>query len=229
MSIAFSIAFVLLKVCFFSLSECTLVLKTSFITDGQADFSFANYIRILSRTYYQKAILNSFVVGIAATIGATILGVPLAFVLARLPIPGKSFVLVFSIPLPLVLPSFIRSLRTRTVARKSWVGHDLAARIRGTVHFDLRNARVDHGVRFYALSVHSKCPHWPPFARLMRRLEEAGSKSGEQLDPACSGRWRYRSQSRPFFREHYSVLIDDSLGKLWRCIRSRRRPTDALA
>ncbi|MCC6471824.1 MAG: iron ABC transporter permease [Alphaproteobacteria bacterium] len=81
------------------------VFKVSFI-DAQAHITLANYAKILSKGFYQQAFINSFAIGIASTIGTTLLGVPLAYCVARLPVPGKSAVLVL-IALPLVLPSFI--------------------------------------------------------------------------------------------------------------------------
>ncbi len=62
--------------------------------------------RILGRSFYQQSLWNSLGIGALATLAATAVGVPLAFCLARLPVPGKSAILV-SAALPLVLPSFV--------------------------------------------------------------------------------------------------------------------------
>src|SRR5262249_59307915 len=45
-------------------------------------------------------------VGVVSTLATIAVSVPLAFVLARLPIPGKSLLLALA-SLPLVLPSFV--------------------------------------------------------------------------------------------------------------------------
>ncbi|MCC7046467.1 MAG: iron ABC transporter permease [Alphaproteobacteria bacterium] len=82
------------------------VFKVSFLDATQTQLTFANYVRILSKPFYQQSFINSFIISGASAIGTTLLGVPLAYCLARLPIPGKSLVMVL-VALPLVLPSFI--------------------------------------------------------------------------------------------------------------------------
>lgn len=68
--------------------------------------TFANYTRMLGRPFYRGAILNTLEIGVLATLITTALAVPLAFALARLPVPGKAAILAFA-ALPLVLPSFV--------------------------------------------------------------------------------------------------------------------------
>jgi len=66
--------------------------------------TFANYTKMLGRPFYRTAIANTLQIGAAATAITTVLAVPLAFALARLPIPGKSAILAMA-SLPLILPS----------------------------------------------------------------------------------------------------------------------------
>ena len=73
--------------------------------EGQS-FTFANYTRMLGRPFYRAAIVNTVSIGAAATVITTVLAVPLAFALARLPIPGKAAILALA-AMPLVLPSFV--------------------------------------------------------------------------------------------------------------------------
>jgi len=74
-------------------------------SEGQS-FTFANYARMLGRPFYRAAIVNTLGIGAAATVITTLLAVPLAFALARLPIPGKAAILALA-AMPLVLPSFV--------------------------------------------------------------------------------------------------------------------------
>ena len=74
-------------------------------SEGQS-FTFANYSKILGRPFYRAAIVNTVSIGAAATVITTALAVPLAFALARLPIPGKAAILALA-AMPLVLPSFV--------------------------------------------------------------------------------------------------------------------------
>jgi len=73
--------------------------------EGQS-FTFANYAKMLGRPFYREAIANTLGIGAAATAVTTVLAVPLAFSLARLPIPGKAAILALA-AMPLVLPSFV--------------------------------------------------------------------------------------------------------------------------
>jgi len=74
-------------------------------SEGQS-FTFANYTKMLGRPFYRAAIFNTVGIGAAATVITTVLAVPLAFALARLPIPGKAAILALA-AMPLVLPSFV--------------------------------------------------------------------------------------------------------------------------
>jgi iron(III) transport system permease protein len=71
-----------------------------------AHLTAGNYLRVLTRPFYQRALANSLAIGAAATAITTLIGVPLAFCLARLAIPGKPLLLALA-TLPLVLPSFV--------------------------------------------------------------------------------------------------------------------------
>ncbi len=74
-------------------------------TEGTA-LTLANYGKILGRPFYRDAIGNTLGIGATATVITTVLAVPFAFALARLPIPGKAAILAIA-ALPLVLPSFV--------------------------------------------------------------------------------------------------------------------------
>ncbi len=73
--------------------------------EGQS-FTFANYTKMLGRPFYRAAIVNTLGIGAVATVITTVLAVPLAFALARLPIPGNAAILALA-AMPLVLPSFV--------------------------------------------------------------------------------------------------------------------------
>jgi iron(III) transport system permease protein len=74
-------------------------------SEGQS-FTVANYTKMLGRPFYRAAIVNTLGIGAIATVITTVLAVPLAFALARLPIPGKAAILALA-AMPLVLPSFV--------------------------------------------------------------------------------------------------------------------------
>jgi iron(III) transport system permease protein len=82
------------------------VFSASFLDSEGTALTFANYTKMLGRPFYRTAIANTLEIGAAATIVTTVLAVPLAFALARLPIPGKSAILALA-SLPLILPSFV--------------------------------------------------------------------------------------------------------------------------
>src|SRR5204863_426112 len=64
-------------------------------SEGQS-FTFANYTKMLGRPFYRAAVVNTLGIGALATVITTMLAVPLAFALARLPIPGKAAILALA-------------------------------------------------------------------------------------------------------------------------------------
>jgi iron(III) transport system permease protein len=90
----------------FLLYPLALVLNTSLRVDGSGAITLANYSQIFASTYYVKSVANSLMAAAFATLGATLIGVPLAFCLARVDVPGKTILFTLAC-LPLVLPSFV--------------------------------------------------------------------------------------------------------------------------
>jgi iron(III) transport system permease protein len=82
------------------------IFEASVLDPTGAHLTANNYLRVLARPFYQRALGNSLAIGAAATLVTTMVGVPLAFCLARLAIPGKPLLLALA-TLPLVLPSFV--------------------------------------------------------------------------------------------------------------------------
>src|SRR3954468_10825667 len=77
------------------------------VLDGEGEkFTFANYLKVLGRPFYRGAVINTLSIGVAATITTTLVSVPFAFALARLPVPGKAAIIALA-AMPLVLPSFV--------------------------------------------------------------------------------------------------------------------------
>ena len=90
----------------FLLYPLSLVLAASLRVSGTGAFTFANYASIFASPYYLQSLGNSLTAGGMATLLAALIGVPLAFCLARVDIPGKTALLTLA-ALPLVLPSFV--------------------------------------------------------------------------------------------------------------------------
>jgi iron(III) transport system permease protein len=90
----------------FLLYPLSLVLNASLRVDGTGAVTLANYAKIFASKYYVNSIANSMTAAALATIGATLIGTPLAFCLARVDLPGKTLLLTLA-TLPLVLPSFV--------------------------------------------------------------------------------------------------------------------------
>ena len=98
------VAFALLLL--FLLYPLSLVLDASLRVNGTGAITLENYLRIFASRYYVSSIGNSLLAAGFATVGATLIGAPLAFCLARVDIPGKALLLTLA-TLPLVLPSFV--------------------------------------------------------------------------------------------------------------------------
>lgn len=90
----------------FLLYPLWFVLQASLLVPGGHGFTLSNFSQILSSSYYRGSFRNSLVAGAMATAATSAIGVPLAFCMARLDLPGKSVLLAFA-SLPLVLPSFV--------------------------------------------------------------------------------------------------------------------------
>lgn len=82
------------------------VLMLSFVDAKTLEFTFGNYIEVFSRNYYLNGLKNTLFVGFLGTIGACLLGVPLAFFLSRFHIWGRTWISALAI-LVLVAPPFI--------------------------------------------------------------------------------------------------------------------------
>lgn len=82
------------------------IFKYSFIDKETGRFSLENYYTFFSKMYYVKAIYNSLIVAVGGTIGAIVLGLPLAYFTARFRITGKAILATLAV-LSLLSPPFI--------------------------------------------------------------------------------------------------------------------------
>lgn len=98
----FALAFLAL----FLLYPLWIVLQASLHEEATGAFTIAPYFRVLSSRYYLGSLDNSLNAGALSMVSASVVGVPLAFCLARVDIPGKSVLMTLA-SLPLVLPSFV--------------------------------------------------------------------------------------------------------------------------
>src|SRR5204863_7297430 len=82
------------------------VFQASLMDPSGTTLTLGNYAKVVATPFYQRSLGNTLWIGALATVGATAVGVPLAFCLARLQVPGKPALLALA-ALPLVLPSFV--------------------------------------------------------------------------------------------------------------------------
>lgn len=82
------------------------VLSLSFVDADTGAFTLGNYAEVFTRNYYLRGLKNTLFVGFAGTLGACLLGVPLAFFTARFHIRGHALISTLAI-LVLVAPPFI--------------------------------------------------------------------------------------------------------------------------
>lgn len=90
----------------FLLYPLWLVLQASLHDATSQAFTFVPYLHVLSSRYYLGSLGNSLFAGGLSMICASAIGVPLAFCLARVELPGKPLLLTLT-SLPLLLPSFV--------------------------------------------------------------------------------------------------------------------------
>jgi iron(III) transport system permease protein len=99
-----TVALLLLGV--FFLYPLVLVLSASVFTPDGAAFTLQNYVKVLSRPFYRASLFNSVTIGGTAALTTTAMALPLAFIVSRLAIAGKTLLIALA-TLPLVLPSFV--------------------------------------------------------------------------------------------------------------------------
>ena len=90
----------------FLLYPLWIVFEASLRNEATGAVTVAPYLKILSSHYYLGSLANSLVAGALSMVSASAIGVPLAFCLARVDIPGKPLLMTLA-SLPLVLPSFV--------------------------------------------------------------------------------------------------------------------------
>jgi iron(III) transport system permease protein len=98
--------FALAFLAIFLLYPLWIVMQASLHDDTTGRFTLASYSGILSSRYYLGSLSNSLIAGALSMVCASAIGVPLAFCLARVEMPGKPLLLTLA-SLPLVLPSFV--------------------------------------------------------------------------------------------------------------------------
>ncbi len=82
------------------------VLGTGFVDAETQSFTLDNYVKVLTHRYYLGALWNTILVGVGGMIGACLLGVPLAYCMARYVIKGRALVSTLTV-MALVSPPFI--------------------------------------------------------------------------------------------------------------------------
>ncbi|WP_332774750.1 ABC transporter permease [Polaromonas sp.] len=82
------------------------VLMLGFIDPATEKFTLANYGKVLTHPYYLGALKNTVIVGVGGMVGACLLGIPLAYFVARYVIWGRTLIATLAV-LALVSPPFI--------------------------------------------------------------------------------------------------------------------------
>jgi iron(III) transport system permease protein len=82
----------------------------AFVRNGEApgwsSLTFANFARFFTATSYQRALWNSVYSGLAATLLATVIALPMAYAVARIAIPFRGLISAMTV-VPLISPPFI--------------------------------------------------------------------------------------------------------------------------
>ncbi|MDG1117665.1 MAG: iron ABC transporter permease [Flavimaricola sp.] len=82
------------------------VLMLGFVDADTGAFTFGNFVEVFTRNYYLNGFKNSLFVGVLGTLGACLIGIPLAFFTARFHVQGQAWISTLAI-LVLVAPPFI--------------------------------------------------------------------------------------------------------------------------
>ncbi|WP_377511215.1 ABC transporter permease [Octadecabacter sp. R77987] len=82
------------------------VLMLGFVDADTGGFTFGNFVEVFTRNYYLNGLKNSLYVALLGTLGACLIGIPLAFFTARFVVSGQTWISTLAI-LVLVAPPFI--------------------------------------------------------------------------------------------------------------------------
>ncbi len=98
--------FVIASMCLFIVYPFYTILTKSVFSDKEEGLTLYNFIRFFSKPYYYQPLIRSIVVCAATVLASTIIGVPVAYVMTRYNIPGKTLVHILII-MSLMSPPFI--------------------------------------------------------------------------------------------------------------------------
>ena len=82
------------------------VMLLSFVDADTGAWTLGNYVEVFTRNYYLRGLQNTLFVGLLGTLGACLIGIPLAFFTARFHLRGRAWISTLAI-LVLVAPPFI--------------------------------------------------------------------------------------------------------------------------
>ncbi len=82
------------------------VFFVSFFDGKTGEFTLNNYVQVFTRSYYLSGLKNTLFAGVLGTLGACLIGVPLAYFTTRFEIRGKAIISTLAI-MVLVSPPFI--------------------------------------------------------------------------------------------------------------------------
>ncbi|NDR55320.1 iron ABC transporter permease [Pseudoruegeria sp. M32A2M] len=82
------------------------VMVLSFVDADTGNWTLGNYVEVFTRNFYLRGLKNTLFVGLLGTIGACLVGIPLAFFTARFHLWGRTWISTLAI-LVLVAPPFI--------------------------------------------------------------------------------------------------------------------------
>ena len=98
-------AFLWSIIAFLILYPVSILMKESFTVSGTDVWGIANYLEFFKDTYYLKTLGNTLLLSTLVLLTTTVVGVPLAYILARYRHRGKT-IFTALILLPIVLPAF---------------------------------------------------------------------------------------------------------------------------
>jgi len=93
-------------VAFFLVYPLASIFRFAFVDVESGAFSLSNFLEFFGHAYYRVTFLNTLVVAVGGTLGALLLGVPLAFFTTRYRIHGTSLLSTFAV-LALLSPPFV--------------------------------------------------------------------------------------------------------------------------
>jgi len=157
--------------------------RASLTKPNSSDYTVENFVKFFTTFRFRRALTNSIVISLATALGACLVAVPLAFLLARYEVPGKSTVLTL-VTMATVSPPFLGAYAWVMLLGRS--GILMVTLRKAGIHLPFRSIMGPGGIVWVGV--------WITYALVFLLVYDAFSNLDPSLEEAAmsvgANRWR---------------------------------------